>query len=118
MTVKEAGKHTLRFRAVNRDIFDAIKNGKKKIETRAATERYRKIRIGDTIILVCGKNKINKRVRGKRVFKSFPSLMKKYRPDQINPAIKTEEELLKTYYSFPKYKEKIKRFGIIALSLK
>ena len=33
-------KHTLRFRAVNRDIFDAIRNGKKKIETRAGSPKF------------------------------------------------------------------------------
>ncbi len=42
-----------RFRTINKDIFEAIKSGKKKVETRAATEKYRNIKAGDTVKLVC-----------------------------------------------------------------
>lgn len=50
----------IKFRATDRDIFRAIVEGKKKIETRAATSKYRDIRIGDTLIFVCKKEKIRK----------------------------------------------------------
>ena len=52
----------LKFRLVNKDIFEAIVRGKKKIETRAATEKYRKIKVGDTVILKCGKKNLTKKV--------------------------------------------------------
>ncbi|OGF87223.1 hypothetical protein A3B19_03230 [Candidatus Giovannonibacteria bacterium RIFCSPLOWO2_01_FULL_46_32] len=51
-------KIILRFRAINQDIFLAIKNGRKKIETRAASKRFRSIKSGDKLILICGKEKI------------------------------------------------------------
>lgn len=110
--------YILRFRAVNRDIFEAIKSGKKKIETRAATERYRKIGQGDKVCLVCGREKFIKQVVAARVSKSIPALLKKYQPSQINPKIKTEAGLRKMCYSFPGYREKIKKLGLIAFELK
>jgi len=39
----------LRFRQVNKDIFEAIKSGEKKIETRAATEKFRGVSAGDIV---------------------------------------------------------------------
>lgn len=46
--------YMLRFRAINRDTFQAIRVGTKKVETRAATIKYRDIKVGDVITFVCG----------------------------------------------------------------
>lgn len=108
----------LKFRAVNRDIFNAIKKGKKKVETRAATEKYRKIRTGDILKLICGKERFTKSVKKVVVVPSITALLKKYRPQEVNPVCKNAKEIRRVYYSFPDYKEKIKKFGIIALELK
>ncbi len=110
-------KYVLRFRAVNRDIFEAIKEGKKKIETRAATIKFRNIRPGDTVILICGTERFEKIVRSAHIYKTIRALLRKYKPGEINPRVSAESELIDTYYSFPGYREKIKRFGLIALEL-
>lgn len=110
-------KHTLRFRSVNQDIFNAIISGKKKVETRAASEKYKAIAKGDVIVLVCGKKKVEKKVKFSKIYKSVNALLKTYRPEQINPTCSTVKETRDMYYSFPGYKEKIKKFGIIALEL-
>jgi len=99
---------TLRFRTINKDIFEAIVNGKKRIETRAATKKYRDIKAGDTVILICGKNKINKKVSKVEWFKSIAAILKKYRPETTNPKIHTAQEARDMWHSFPRYKEKIK----------
>ena len=109
---------TLGFRAVNKDIFEAIINGKKKIETRAATERFRDIKAGDTVVLVCGNKKINKKVSKVELFKSMATVLKKYKPEAINPKIHTIQEARDMWYSFPGYKEKIKKYGLIVFNLK
>ncbi len=111
-------KYTLRFRVVNKDIFLDIKSGKKVIETRAATERYKNIQIGDTIVLVCGKEQFAKKVKKAKIFKSIGSLIEAYPIKKIMPNLSGEKELQKAYYSYPNYKEKIKRSGLIALELK
>lgn len=108
----------LKFRAINREIFEAVKTGKKKVETRAATDKYRAIKAGDTVVLVCGKNKFEKEVKKVKIFKTITSLLKVYKPQQINPGIKTLKETREMYYSFPGYKEKIKKYGLAAFELK
>lgn len=110
--------HKLRFRESNRNIFNAIKTGKKKVETRAATERYRKIKVGDSLTFICGKSKINKIVSKVQIFKTIASLIKRFKPIQINPGTKTKQDLIKMYHSFPQYEEKLKKSGIIAFTLK
>lgn len=109
--------YTLRFRGVNRDIFRAIKNGTKKIETRAATAKYRFIKSEDTVRLVCGKSKFIKKVWAVRKFRSIKAILKKYKPKEINPKAKSSRELEKIYYSFPGYREKIKKYGLVAVEL-
>jgi ASC-1-like (ASCH) protein len=109
--------HTLRFRSTDKDIFDAILSGKKKVETRAATARYKGMNKGDKIVFVCGKNKFVKEIKKAQVFKSISSLLKKYKFKQINPSVKSEKELEAMYFSFPGYKEKIKKSGLVALEL-
>lgn len=108
----------LRFREINRGIFDAIRDGRKKVETRAATVRYQKTEKGDRVMLVCGKDVFEKKVVDVQIFKSIDTLLKKYKVRQINPNVKTEEELRKLYYSFPGYREKIKRYGLVAIELR
>jgi ASC-1-like (ASCH) protein len=107
----------LRFRKINKYIFDSIRDGKKKIETRAASPKFLNIKKGDTINFVCGKEKFTKKVKKAQKFKSVEDLHKVYKPIEVNPKIKTVEESEKMYYSFPGYREKIKKYGLIALEL-
>ena len=110
-------KHTLRFRAVNKDIFLDIKNGRKTVETRAATEKYRIIKAGDTLILVCGKEKLNKKIKKVKIFKTIKTLIRVYPLKKIMPDLSSVEEWQKELYTYPHYKEKIKKFGLIAFEL-
>lgn len=113
----EHKENILRFRAVNRDVFLAIKNGTKKIETRAVTKKYRSIQKGDILVFVCGKSRFKKQIRSVEHFSSIRSLVKKYRSSTINPIAHSEVELRKIYYTYPNYREKIKKEGIIAWTL-
>ena len=111
-------KYTLRFRMINKNTFLDIKSGKKTVETRAATEKYRDIKDGDLIVLACGKERFEKTVKKAKIFKTIKALVKAYPINKIMPNISTEKELRDAYYSYPNYKEKIKKFGLIALELK
>lgn len=110
--------HYLKFRAINRDIFEAIKNGAKKIETRAATKRFRDIKVGDKVKLICGKDKFEKEVKKSQIYKTITAMLRKYKPNEINPKCSTAKELREMYYSFQSYRKKIKNFGLIVLELK
>lgn len=117
MDDSKSKKYVLRFRAANKDIFDAIKEGKKKIETRAATVKYRNIKAEDIVVLACGAQRFEKIVRSVHIYKTIRALLRSHKPKEINPRVSAESELIDTYYSFPGYREKIKKFGLIALEL-
>ncbi|HXK39727.1 MAG TPA: hypothetical protein VJ837_02765 [Candidatus Paceibacterota bacterium] len=109
--------YTMRFRAVNRDVFISIKRGKKKVETRAATPRYQEIAAGDTLRFVCGKEEFQKKVKSAQKFSSIRALLREYEPREINQKTKTESELRRMYASYPRYSEKLKKFGLLAFRL-
>lgn len=108
----------LKFRVVNRDIFNAVKSGQKKIETRVATDKYRAIKVGAKVTLICGGKKIIKQVSKVEIFKSISAVLKKYKPEEINPKTHTAHEARDMWYSFPGYKEKIRQCGLIVIHLK
>ena len=108
----------LRFRQINKDTFEAIRDGRKKIETRAATEKYKNIEIDEKIKFVCGGESFIRAVKKVYLFKTITALLKKFRVEQINPNIRSKKELRIMYESFPGYKEKIKKFGLTAIELK
>ncbi|MFH1841416.1 MAG: ASCH domain-containing protein [Candidatus Nealsonbacteria bacterium] len=110
--------HVLRFRITDRDILNMVRKGAKKLETRVATERYGKIKPGDKLLFKCGKDKFQKEVKKVKVFRSIPEMLKKYSPSEINPKIHSEPELIKMYYGFSEYKEKIRKYGLVVLELK
>lgn len=110
---------TLRFRKIDEGDFENLRKGIKSIETRAASERYRLIKKGNVLVFVCGKEKKFSKVVTKRFhFKSVDAMLKKIPFRKIMPDLKSKDEVKERYYSYPKYKEKIKKFGILAFTLK
>ncbi len=69
-------KHTLPFRQVDRDKFEALGRGKKKVETRAASVKYQKILAGDILVFKCGKERFEKTVKKISAFKDVDSFLK------------------------------------------
>ncbi len=114
----ESKIYKLKIRAVDKDIFDAIKSGRKRIETRAATENYRKIGKGDTIVFVCGKKSLKKKIAGVKSYKSIGAVFKDYKIKDIFPSLSTIGEARRAYFSFPGYRDKIKKYGLISWRLK
>jgi len=109
--------YILKFRKENRDIFEAIKRGEKKVETRAATAKFKNICAGDTLVMVCGKERFEKKVKSAKHFKTIKEMLAEYDVQNIDPRISTEKELITVYQNFPNYKEKIKKFGLMAFKL-
>jgi len=101
----------------DKEIFDFLKNNKKKIETRAATVRNSYAKTGDIALFICDKKRLKKKIAKVTHYKTIDALLRKYRPSLINPSVSKVAELKEMYYSFPGYKEKIKKFGILALEL-
>ncbi len=110
-------KYILRFRKINKHTYTDTKEGRKTVETRAATEKYRKIKKGDSLIFVCGKDKFEKKVRKVKIFKSIAALVKNYPINLIMPETTSVKDLREAYYGYQNYREKIKKYGLIAFEL-
>lgn len=110
-------KHVLRFAQVNRPFFDAIVNGSKTVETRAATVKYQNIKPGDILVIVCMPDKIEKTVVSVKQFKSIEEMFAAVDLKTVNPFAVDIAEARAVYYSFPGYKQKIEQYGLIAFGL-
>jgi len=67
--------------------------------------------------LVCGKDVFEMKIKKATIFKSIAAILKKYKPETINPKTHTAQEARDMWYSFPGYKEKIRKYGLVALEL-
>lgn len=110
--------YTLRFRKVDEDSFEELRRGIKSVETRAASERYKSIKKGDELVFVCGHKKFSKLVSKRSHFKSIDAMLRKITFKKIMPDLESKDEAKERYYSYLKYKDKIKKFGILAFKLK
>ncbi|MBM3209044.1 ASCH domain-containing protein [Candidatus Shapirobacteria bacterium] len=110
-------KFILPIREEDRRFLEAIKNGKKTIETRAATPKYRQVQPGDILVFRCGEEKLEKKVKEAHVFNSVEELAKTLGIKDIMPFATSVEEMKATYFSFPGYQEKIEKYGLIAFRM-
>jgi ASC-1-like (ASCH) protein len=106
------------FNKNNKDIFDAIRDGSKKIETRAATVKYKNLEEGEAISFSCAGESFEKKIAKVTYFASIAALLRIYKPEDIHPDLRTKEEIVKMYHSFPGYKEKIEKSGLVAIEFK
>ena len=114
---KISRKWVLRFRAADKKDFLEIKNGLKVVETRAATPKYQAIKKGDTLVIVCGRSRLEKEVKRVRVFRSIGAMTKMVPFRRIMPSVKSVAELRQAYYRYPGYREKLKEFGVVAFEI-
>lgn len=112
-----AKTYTLRFRAVDRRNFLEIKDGLKTVETRAATSKYKDVQKGDTLVFVCGKERMEKVVKKTAHFQSILAMTKAIPFKKVMPSVASVAEMAKIYKTYTGYEEKIKEFGIIAMYL-
>jgi ASC-1-like (ASCH) protein len=110
-------KFILQFRATDKNNFLEIKKGLKTVETRAATERYRKIQKGDVLVIVCGKNRLEKKIKRVRIFASLGAMIKVIPYKKIMPSVASVVAMRKVYYGYPGYREKLKKYGVIAFDI-
>lgn len=109
---------TLRFRAIDNDNFEEVKNGIKSIETRAGTIKYQPIEVGDTLTFVCGKDRCTKKIVKKFHWPSIDVMVKEINFKKIMPFVKSVDEMKKAYMSYTDYENKIKEYGLLGFELK
>lgn len=110
-------KVVFRFRKDSRNVFEAVKSGKKAVETRAATRKFKDLKAGDIAVLVRGKEKLEKTIKSSRHFPGLESLFANIEYKKISPFANSVDEAREMYNHFPDYSRKIAKYGIIALEL-
>lgn len=108
---------TIRIRRDDKHIFDFAKTGQKYVETRAATPRHMAVNAGDNLLFLCGREKFSRKVSRVAHYSTLAELFKNEKLSSIVPWVESEGEARKIYSSFPGYKEKIKKFGLVAWEL-
>lgn len=111
----------LRIRAKNRIIFDQIKSGKKKVETRAlgftkTGKNFGNVQKGDMLLFMCGKSRLKKKVKKVQKFRTIEEFFKKVNQKLVWPhlLVRTLENIKKQYYVYPGYRERIRKYGLVA----
>lgn len=110
-------RYNLLIREVDKKVFEAIKKGDKTIETRAATEKHRKVKQGDVLVFKMQGEKLEKEVKKVEYFKSIDEMAEVLDFKKVMPFVSSVNEMKEVYYSFPRYKEKIAQFGLAAFYL-
>ncbi len=111
-------EYIFKIRKIDKEVFDSINDGQKTIETRAATEKYKKVVSGDTLIFVCGNERIERKVGKVEFYKNIDEMVSVLDFKTIMPFVDSVDEMKRTYFGFPNYKEKIRKCGLVAFGLK
>ena len=106
-------KHRLVFRAGDKS-FGAIVDGRKTVETRAATPKYRKVKAGDSLVISCGGNKVEKVVKKVATYPSIDELVVAEGLNNVMPLVDNIEQAKQEWYSYPGYRDKIAQHGLVA----
>lgn len=107
-------KYILKFRASDKAEFETIIDGRKTVETRAATPRYQKVEAGDTLVIKCGDETVEKKVKKIEHFGSIDELIKSVGLENVMPLAPNIDQAKSVWRSFPGYDQKIKQYGLIA----
>lgn len=112
----------LRIRSAQKWVFRAVKSGKKNIETRAlghtkTGKNFGNIKKGDVLFFLCGENRLKKKVKRVQRFKSVKAMLAKTGPKRVWPHLKNPnlKEIEEIYYQYPGYRERIKKYGLVAI---
>lgn len=107
-------KHVLKFRATDKAEFNTILDGSKTVETRANTVSYQNYEVGDVLVIKCGSESVEKPITKIQKFAGVEELVKAVGLKNVMPLCNSLEEAEKIWYSFPGYKEKIQKNGLVA----
>jgi len=103
--------------------FAGIKSGGKTIETRAPDpsrpdKHYNSVQKGDLLVFVCEGEEITKEVTGVRLYKPWQEMFDHENLSEIQPETKSRQEAIEIYYGYPGYRQRLEKYGIIAIYLK
>lgn len=110
--------HTIKFDEADRARFDEVKEGRKKIETRAPNEKYDSIKEGDEIMFKCGDAQpFTKKVTKIYRWPTVETMFSEVSLEEVMPGLLTIEEAKNRYATYRGYTERIEKGGILGFRL-
>ena len=109
--------HTLKFEEKDRGRFNEIKEGFKKIETRAANAKYASIEEGDEILFTCGQDSFTKKVLKTYHWPTVEAMCAEVPLEEVMVGLFTVEQAKQRYATYPGYTERIKEGGILGFQI-
>lgn len=107
----------------DKDTFNKIKIGEKRIESRALTSPdnkkayYGKIRVGDLINFDCEDESFVKRVKSVRKYSTYNDYLKNADLEEIHGKGTTIKKARDIHSSFEGYIERLEKYGIVTFEL-
>ncbi|GGK70835.1 isomerase [Sphaerisporangium melleum] len=116
MTVRPERTTGVRAREMNlyRRYFDLVANGTKTIEVRVQYPNLRKLKAGDQIRFVCGRDDALTRVKRVTRYTSFEEMLDAEGPEQVNPTSPREQQLANIRRIYGPEKEAL---GVLAIEI-
>lgn len=105
------------FREIDRDRFEEVRSGIKKVETRAGKEKYLSVAVGDVVTFTCGADSFTKKVTKRYHWAGIEEMLAEIPLKDIMPDLDTLEQVKARYASYPDYVDHIPKFGILGFML-
>lgn len=97
-----------------RRYFDLVANGSKTIEVRVRYPNLRKLKVGEYIRFVCGRDDALTRVKRVARYASFEELLDTESPEKVNPASPRDQQLANIRRIYGPEKEAL---GVLAIEI-
>ena len=96
--------------------FSLIRQGKKPVEGRKATEQYSRIKAGDTIQFFCGSESFECKVTGINKYLSLEEYLRNETLERALPGVSSMEEGIRIYLQWST-SEQINRHGFLGIQV-
>jgi len=96
----------------------SIMKGKKTVEGRINSSIFRRLSLGDTVTFFSRKSEVTVVINRVRRYSSFREMAEYEGVSALVPVITSVNDAVNLYRSFPRYREREGKFGVVALQLK
>ena len=79
--------------------------------------KYHYLQPGDALLMLCGSDLVEKRIKKSLHFASVDQMLKQVDFKRILPSGRSVNDIQEIYSSFPGYKEKVRKFGLMAFEI-
>jgi ASC-1-like (ASCH) protein len=97
--------------------FNLIKSGDKSVELRVFDGERADYKLGDTLVFKCKNKEIQSIISGLIYYQSFEEALSEENYLRAIPDAASLEDALSVYHSYPNFKERAAKYGVVAIRL-